>query len=233
MALAVGLVALALAGTLGGIFWRQPRFVVRTLAGMNPGVLFHVETADSVVALTVDDGPHRAITPGVLDVLRERGLHITFFVLGDHIAGHEDILERMRAEGHEIGNHLVEDRPSIMLSDEEFERQLLAVDPWVDPHAEHRWLRPGSGWFDDGMVELAARHGYRLCLGSVFPHDDKIRDPDVLVPEVLGRVRPGAIIILHDGADERAGLLETLPRVLEGLADRGYEVVTVSELVGR
>jgi len=103
----------------------------------------------------------------------------------------------MRAEGHEIGNHLVEDRPSVLLGDEEFERQLLVVDPWVDAQARWRWLRPGSGWFTPTMTEQAARHGYRLCLGSIFPHDDVVHDPDRLAAEVLGRVRPGDVIVLQ------------------------------------
>jgi peptidoglycan/xylan/chitin deacetylase (PgdA/CDA1 family) len=233
MGLLVALAVLGLASALGWLGWSQPRFLVDGVAELNPDVLFQVETAEKVVALTIDDGPHRAITPRVLDLLRERGVHATFFVLGDNIAGHEDLLARMRAEGHEIGNHLVEDRPSVLLPAEEFERQLLAVDPWVDAAAPHRWLRPGSGWFTPGMVELAAAHGYRICLGSIFPHDDRILEPQRLADDVLGRVHPGAIIVLHDGKDERVRLPETLRLVLDGLAARGYRVGTVSDLVAR
>jgi peptidoglycan/xylan/chitin deacetylase (PgdA/CDA1 family) len=227
----VGAIFLALAGVLGGLVWKQPRFLVDRLAAWNPGVVFRVETTAPVVALTIDDGPHAGITPRVLDVLARHGVKATFFVLGEQIEGNEDLLARMRDEGHEIGNHLVEDRPSILLGDEEFTRQLLAVDPWIDRSARWLWLRPGSGWFTPGMVEQAARHGYRLCLGSVFPHDDVIHDPARLAADVLGRVAPGDVIILHDGEDERAGLVETLERILAGLAARGFQVTTVSGLV--
>ena len=231
LALMVGAVFLALAGGFGGLVWKQPRFLVERMATWNPGVLFRVETAAPVVALTIDDGPHAGITPRVLDLLARRGVKATFFVLGEHIAGNEDLLARMRDEGHEIGNHLVEDRPSILLGDEEFARQLLVVDPWIDRDAPWLWLRPGSGWFTPGMVEQAARHGYRLCLGSIFPHDDVIHDAERLAADVLGRVAPGDVIILHDGEDERAVLVETLDRILAGLAARGFRVTTVSGLV--
>jgi peptidoglycan/xylan/chitin deacetylase (PgdA/CDA1 family) len=231
--LMIGLLALALSGVLGGVIWRQPRFAVRGLARLNPEVLFRVKTSEPIVALTIDDGPHREITPRVLDLLQEYGVRATFFVLGANIPGNEDLLARMRAEGHEIGNHLVEDRPAILLSSEEFERQLLAVDPWIDPAAAYRWLRPGSGWFTPGMVGRAKRHGYRICLGSIYPHDDRIHEPRQLAVDVLGRVQPGDIIIFHDGQDRRAHLPETLALVLDGLAARGLRTVTVSELVAR
>lgn len=231
--LIVAAVVVFLTGGLGGVAWFQPRFAVRGLSKINPDVLFEVKTKEKIVALTIDDGPHPGITPGVLDLLAENDIRCTFFVLGEHIVGNEDLLERMINEGHEIGNHLVEDRPSITLSDKEFIRQLEVVDPWIDPSAPHRWMRPGSGWFTPDMVELAAQHGYGLCLGSIFPHDDKIHDPQTLADKVLGSMYPGAIIILHDGQDQRAGLVKTLQLVLEGLKAEGYEVLTVSELVAR
>ena len=231
IALLAGGVALLVIGWIAATVWYQPRYAVQGLALANPDVLFEVETSRQAVALTIDDGPHPDITPGVLDLLKERGVQLTFFVLGEHIPGNEHILERMRAEGHEIGNHLVEDRPTVLLSEKEFERQLLVVDPWVDRDAEFLWMRPGSGWFTPAMVDQVAKHGYRVCLGSIFPHDDRIHDPPTLAKAVLKRVYPGAIIIVHDGADERATLVETLGLILDGLEERGFQVMTVSGLV--
>jgi len=108
---------------------------------------------------------------------------------------------------------------------------LKVVDPWLDAGAARRWLRPGSGWFTPKMVDMAERHGYGLCLGTIFPHDDKIHDPQKLAGWVLDRLHPGAIIILHDGQDERASLPATLRLVLEGIEAQGYQATTVSNLV--
>jgi peptidoglycan/xylan/chitin deacetylase (PgdA/CDA1 family) len=218
-------------GWVAGTVWFQPRYAVRGLERLNPDVLFQVATDRKLVAITVDDGPHPEITPRVLDLLRERDVRLTFFVMGTSIAGNEAILERMRAEGHELANHLVEDRPAVLMAEDEFTRQLLAVDPWLDPASGFKWMRPGSGWFTSAMVDRVAEHGYRLVLGSIFPHDDVIHDPEVLSRDVLARIHPGAIVILHDGADERATLPETLGLILDGLAERGYRAVTVTELV--
>ena len=66
------------------LFWLQPRFLLSRLAGHHPDVLFYVETDSMAVALTIDDAPHRDITPGALHLLAERGVQVTFFVLGDH-----------------------------------------------------------------------------------------------------------------------------------------------------
>jgi len=233
LALLAVAVLLVLAGAMGGIVWMQPRFVVRGLANLNPEVLFEVQTTRKIVALTIDDGPHEDNTPGVLDLLSERGVRVTFFILGDHIPGNEALLRRMKADGHELGNHLVEDRPSVTLPAEEFTRQLLVVDPWIAPEAEYRWMRPGSGWFTPDMIRRVASYGYGVCLGSIFPHDDVIHDPETLADDVLGRVYPGAIIILHDGDGERRNLVQTLERVLDGLDAQGFEVLTVSGLVAQ
>lgn len=224
-------VAALILSSLGGTVWFQPRFAVKEVARRNPDVLFKVKTQQKAIALTIDDGPHPEITPGVLDLLAERGAKATFFILGDHIPGQEAVIQRMRDEGHEIGNHLIEDRVSILLPEEEFERQLLAMDPWIDTEAAYRWMRPGSGWFNNTMVEQAEQHGYRVCLGSIFPHDDVIHKPEFLASDVLRRVYPGAIIILHDGEDERATLVEALRLILDGLETEGYRILTVSQLV--
>jgi len=225
-------VILLLAAATTGILYRQPQFAIRRLAGWHPDVLFYVKTRQPAVGLTIDDGPHAGITPRILDVLQQYDVRATFFVLGDHIPGNELLLERMRSEGHELGNHLAEDRPSILLPNEEFARQLAVVDPWIQATDGVKWFRPGSGWFDDPMLEQARELGYHCCLGSIFPHDDKIHAPQWLADEVLKRVYPGAIIILHDGQDERASVVETLERLLPELLERGYSVMTVSELVG-
>jgi len=212
------------------IFWFQPRYLARWLARWNPDVLFFIETDQKVIALTIDDSPHPNLTPRILDVLQRFDVRATFFVLGDRVAGNEEILTRMRAEGHQLGNHMMYDRRSILLSRERFTRNLEAADALIQPTGVPKWFRPGSGWFSGWMIEQALARGYRCCVGSIYPHDNKLRRPNWIARTVRERAYPGAIIVLHDGHPKREYVITVLEGLIPALQAKGYEFLTVSEL---
>lgn len=214
----------------GAVLFFQPKAAVRLLARMNPGVLFLVDTDRRAVALTIDDAPCPEVTPGILERLQRHDAHATFFVIGSQVAGNEDLLGRIRAEGHEIGNHMMHDRPSIFLRPAVFADDLAGVNALLGETPHPRWFRPASGWFSRSMLDEVDRQGGRCCLGSVFPHDNKLRKPRWIGKYVLSKVFPGAIIILHDGGPHRLYTLEVLDIILPRLKARGYQVMTVTEL---
>ncbi len=224
----VGILLVAL--VVGALFWFQPRFLLRQLADSNPEVLFYVETEEKVLALTIDDAPDSSLTPRILDVLAEHQVKATFFVLGQHIGGNEDLIARMKAAGHELGNHLTRDEATILLSDEEFAQQLKEVAQQIGPFGETKWCRPGSGWFSPDMVKIAHKQGYRCCLGSIYPFDNKLRKPAWIRRMVTERVFPGAIIVLHEGGPEREYIVPLLDELLPELKAAGYEFLTLSEI---
>jgi len=193
-------------------------------------VLFFVETPLKLVALTIDDAPNAEVTPRILDVLKAHSAHATFFLIGDYVAGNEHLLERMRQDGHELGNHLFYDERSVCLHPSNFERQLLEVDRIVQP-GPSKWCRPGGGWYRKWMLEKMEKHGYRACLASVYPFDPYIRNARLISAYLRWRVFPGCIVVLHDGKAEREQAVQVLERVLPALHEHGYRVVTVTELV--
>lgn len=215
---------------VGALFWFQPRFLVRELAERHPEVFFYAETDRMVLALTLDDAPDSSLTPRILDVLAAHEVRVTFFVLGQNIPGNEGLIDRMRAEGHELGNHLGRDEATIMLSDEEFTGQLLAVEQQIGPLGKTKWCRPGSGWFSPGMVKIAHRLGYRCCLGSIYPYDNKLRRPELVRETIMDRVYPGAIIVLHEGGAEREYIVTLLDELIPDLKAEGYRFLTLSQL---
>jgi peptidoglycan/xylan/chitin deacetylase (PgdA/CDA1 family) len=221
---------LLVALVVGALFWFQPRFLLRQLAARNPEVLFYVETDRKVLALTIDDAPDSTLTPLILDLLAEHEVRATFFVLGRNIMGNEDLIGRMKADGHELGNHLGRDEATILLSDEEFEQQLLAVEQMIGPLGETKWCRPGSGWFSPDMVKIAHGLGYRFCLGSIYPYDNKLRRPKWIKRTIMGRVFPGAIIVLHEGGPERDYIVPLLAELIPELKAAGYQMLTLSEI---
>ncbi len=223
--LTTGLCALAL-----GTLILRPLRVIRLLARRHPEVLYYTDTEEPLVALTIDDAPHPALTPAILDVLAEHRARATFFVLGERVSGNERILGRIAEEGHELGNHLMADVPSIRLSAEEFERELLQTHRLLSPFGPVRWFRPGSGWFSQRMIGQLERHGYRCALGSAYAYDCHIPSAWYASRHILLNTRPGSVIVLHDGSESRWRTVATLEYVLPELGRRGYRVVTLSEL---
>ena len=197
----------------------------------HPGIVYDVETVAPLVALTIDDGPDPQWTQPILELLARHQAHATFFLIGSRIPGNEALVDAIVAAGHELGNHMTSDEVSVELPSQEFEAQLLAADRILSRWAEPRWLRPGSGWYDEKMVEIASRHGYRLALGSLYPLDAQIAWPRFASCFVRSGVEPGSVIVLHNGGERGRRTLETLGRILPDLGDRDYRVVTLSELV--
>jgi len=214
---------------LGGFLTRA---VAGVLSKLWPAVLFSVDTQQRAVALTFDDGPTLEITPGLLEVLKRHGATATFFLIGERAARHPQLVERIRADGHELGNHLWSDESSSALPRAEFERQLLAVDALIAPGTTPRWFRPGHGVCTRDQIELARSHGYRCCLVSVYSHDFALRNANWISSTTLFEVFSGAIIVLHDGAEERKAVIPAADTVLRQLAERGFRCVSVSTLVG-
>jgi peptidoglycan/xylan/chitin deacetylase (PgdA/CDA1 family) len=200
------------------------------LGGRDPRVFYSAAILERVVALTIDDAPDPSTTAGILAVLEQHGARATFFVIADQIAGNERLLERIVAEGHELGNHMTHDEPSFELDPGEFERELLRAEEMLARFGGTRWFRPGSGYYNDWMLDILDRHGYRCVLGSVYPVDAQMPWSRLAASWIGWQTRPGAVIILHDREERGRRTAETLGKVLPALGEKGYRVVTLSEL---
>ncbi len=193
-------------------------------------VLFHVNTTEKVIALTIDDGPHPELTPAILDVLAEYDVPATFFVIGSQVAGNEDLMRRIVAEGHELGNHLMSDKRSIGLDPDEFERQLANAHRLITPFGPVRWFRPGSGWYNERMLQQIRPYNYRCVIGFVYPYDAQVHSVEFASSYILGNTVPGSIIILHDGKEDRQATVNILHWIIPALQKRGYRFATLSGL---
>ncbi|MEO1620290.1 MAG: chitin deacetylase family protein [Cyanobacteria bacterium J06632_3] len=228
----------------------QPRWLFSLAAWLKPGALYAVslptfsETEykahppEKIVALTIDDGPSSA-TADILETINRHGAKATFFNISGNLAGYEDIVQQAVASGHELGNHLTADEPSIRMSPTEFEADLLDAERSFLPLLPEgtsrplRWLRPGMGFYSQAMVDIADKHGYQLVLGSNFPYDTHIPVPRFASTFISRTAQPGDIIVLHDGEERGPRAVETLEQLLPALQAKGYSVVTVSELVAQ
>lgn len=246
-----GLGVAALVGSLALLFF-QPRWLFRLVQQVAPGAVFFqpwpTDSLQQPIALTIDDGPDPTTTPKILAVLAEHEAQATFFVIGERAAAHPELIDAMVEQGHELGNHLMRDEPSIQQSLEAFEQDLLAAEAILrDGLARSAnsagsatspgWLRPAGGFYSQERVAIAARHGYRTVLGSIFPYDTHIPWSTFAQGQILANLRPGEIIVLHDSyRDGQSGYwgqrtAQTLAAVIPKIQQRGYTLVTLSELI--
>ena len=151
-------------------------------------------------------------------------------MIGEHVAGNEEVVRRLIAEGHELGNHMPSDAPSARLSAAEFERQLLQMHELLTTFGPVQWFRPGHGWFNRRMLEQIHTHGYRCAMASAYAYEFLPISAPYAARHILLNVRPGGVIILHDGAAGQERTVGVLERILPALRRRGYRVVTLSEL---
>ena len=215
---------------LTAALWTAPRWLVPRIAVRSPRCLYTVPTRERVVALTLDDGPDSAHTPKILRLLHTHGARATFFLISGRVPGREELVTTVVAEGHEIGNHLTRDEPSIRLRPEAFTTSVREAGTVLGRFAPVRWLRPGSAWYTSAMIETIERQGYRCALGSVYPYDAHVPSTRFAAAYILANTRPGAVIVLHEGGGRGRRTVEVLRQVLPVLSARGYRVVTLSEL---
>jgi len=188
-------------------------------------------------ALTFDDGPDLAWTPGVLDCLRRGGARATFFVLADRALRHGALVERMRAEGHEIAFHCVRHVRHCEMDELELWRDTteglralkeLRVDP-------RRW-RPPWGIVTAATRRVADAFGLEIVGWDVDSEDWRGDTAVEMHGRMMGGMRSGAVVLMHDGLGpgaRRSGCGQTvalIPRLLETLHERGLQAVALAEL---
>jgi peptidoglycan/xylan/chitin deacetylase (PgdA/CDA1 family) len=141
-----------------------------------------------------------------------------------------DVVRWIVDAGHEVGNHTMEETPSILLDRAEFARQLRETDSLLSRYADPHWFRPGSGWYDEAMLAEAHDAGYRIVLASMWPVDAYVPWTPFVAEYVRQHARPGAILVLHDGKGRGERTAAILRRILPELRRQGYEITTVGEL---
>jgi peptidoglycan-N-acetylglucosamine deacetylase len=228
------LVVAALVGVLAVLFgaWRFSNLRTFQLFGE---LVPRVETTAKAVALTFDDGPTPDATDEVLSVLRERGARATFFLIGADIEQHPELARRIAEEGHEIGNHsfshqrMVLKTPSFIREEIERTDRLIREAGYEGPIQ----FRPPYGKKLVLLPYYLSRTNRKTIMWDVEPdsYAEIGKDPDKITRYVLDHARPGSIIILHVMYESRAPSMKSVPGVIDGLKERGYELKTVSDLL--
>ncbi|MFC9925076.1 polysaccharide deacetylase family protein [Streptomyces sp. NPDC127190] len=182
------------------------------------------------VALTFDGGPS-ATTPRLLDILKENHLHATFFVQGrGHIDTYPKILRRISDEGHEIGNHTWYHEVLTEIDDKDVRSELTSTQTAIERITGKKpiLMRPPQGRTSRKVAEICKELGLAQVLWSVTAKDYETTDSALITKRVLDQTQRDGIILLHD---LHKGTVPAVPGILKALKERGYTIVTVSQLL--
>lgn len=221
--------ALAIIGLV--LFWTEPLFVLGALERLTPKIVYRVRTHLPLVALSFDDGPHPTFTPQVLQILERQDAKATFFLIGERVLRHADILARIKAGGHEVGNHYFSNVPTLGHSDAEFVRNLEETERALGRTEGSKFFRPPGGAAWSRQIELARERGYTCVLGCAYPHDPMHPPVWYIRWLVEKNLVPGAIVILHDGISDAKRSLRALPHILAAGQKKGLRFVSIGELM--
>lgn len=183
-------------------------------------------TGDKVLRLTFDDGPSTATTPAILDLLRQYNAPSTFFMIGKNAAPHPDLVEQVRAAGHTLGNHSYTHTDMREMSKEKFDSEVDKTQTTLRQGASS-CLRPPYGATDANTAPRAAAKGLKLAMWTIDTLDWKKPGADAIANTVITQAKPGSVVLMHDGGDDRSQTVTALERILRELTAQGWRFATL------
>lgn len=213
-----------------------PRIVAR-LKSQFLGSIGSVHTDDSLVALTFDDGPHPDYTPRLLDLLDRYDARATFFMVGKAAEQYPQLVRQVAQAGHTIGNHSWDHASFPLLSGHERRSQIRRCARALAPYGE-RFFRPPYGHQNEASRLDALLLGHEVVTWSALAQDWLDHDVDYMAASVKQRLRPGAIVLMHDALHtmeqrrfgDREASFATVERLLVEFKDQ-YRFVSLTELL--
>ena len=190
------------------------------------------DTNVPAVALTLDGGSIATYTAEILAILRQHDVRLTIFLTGQFVERNPDLVKEMVADGHEIGNHSYGHPYFTEIDDDAIRAELARTEEIIQQVAgvgTKPWFRAPYGDRDAHVLDVVAREGYRSVYWSIDTIDwREDATPDLVKQRIRDGLQNGAIILAHLGSPQT---LEALPDILTELAEGGYRIVTVSELL--
>lgn len=185
------------------------------------------------VALTFDDGPHPRYTQDILDILGEYNITATFFVIGVNATLYPDALLAISNSGCEIGNHTFTHENLSNASSADISNELSKCESAIKDRANisTKLFRPPQGSCTKTLEATASSKGYDIILWSIDTEDWAHTPPEKIVSNVLSSLSNGDIILMHDYISGKNTTCDALKILIPEILKRGYEFVTVSELI--
>lgn len=189
-----------------------------------PEAIWRIKKKGSpAVFLTFGDGPIPEMTPWVLDTLDKYGVKGTFFLVGDNVRRHPELLEEIKRRGHSWGNHTMHHLQGMKVTTRRYMRDITEADNLIGsslfrpPHGIMRWAQAA-----------AIKHHYNIVMYDLVTRDySKKMSPERVLANVKKYARNGSIIVFHDSLRACDNIKYALPRAIEWLKSKGYEFLTM------
>ncbi len=196
-------------------------------------VYVHKDTDKKMIALTFDDGPHETKTEKILYVLDKHSVKATFFVIGQNVEKHPDILKKVFENNHEIGNHTYDHKSLYKLDHKSICEEVRRCSELIEETIGTRpkLFRPPEGFMNDSVASCVGDIGYNVILWKLDTYDWKGKSADDISRYVIDNVKNGDIILMHDYIWRKSSTAAALDILIPELKRRGFEFVTVSELL--
>lgn len=217
---------------LQGIIYGKDYHILPASVATKELPIYRVETDKKQVALSFDAAWGNEDTKKILDTLKKYNVKVTFFMTGGWVKSYPDDVKAIYEAGHDLGNHSENHKNMSKLSDSEIKSELDQVTKKVKDITGYTMFlfRPPYGDYDNHVITNAKGCGYYSIQWDVDSLDWKNYGVDNIINTVLNHksLHEGSIILMHNGAKFTA---EALPKVIEGLKEKGYEIVPISELI--
>jgi peptidoglycan-N-acetylmuramic acid deacetylase len=216
----------------------QPPTANATPAQLKKYDTYYIGATDKkVIYLTFDAGYENGNTSAILDALKKHNVHVTFFLVGNYLCTSPELVKRMVAEGHTVGNHTYHHpNMSSISSKEAFCKELEDLEieyEKVTGQKMAKFYRPPQGKYCENNLKMAQELGYKTffwSLAYVDWYNDKQPTKEQAFKKLLGRIHPGAIVLLHSTSKTNSEILDEL---LTKWEEMGYSFGTLDELVGQ
>ena len=187
-----------------------------------PKALWRMDPKEHSVYLTFDDGPIPEATPFILDTLSKYGVKATFFMVGDNVRKYPHLYERIKAEGHQAGNHTYNHMGSVRHTLKTYVKNTNKANELI----HSKYFRPPHGWMRPAAY-IWLKRKYKVVMWDVVTRDySKLLTADDVVNNIKTYTRNGSIITFHDSLKSIDKLQTALPESLEWLIEQGYKFKT-------
>lgn len=190
-------------------------------------------TKEKKIALTFDDGPDATYTGQVLDILKQQQVSATFFVIGNQVPRHPEVVKRIVNEGHVIASHTWSHPNLVKENDAKVRQEITKTYQIVEKLTGKKMamLRPPYGAVK-GKEKLIHQMGISVIQWDIDTLDwEPGQTPDRIFQNVVQHASPGSIVLQHSGGGNRSATVQALPRLIQQLKKEGYQFVTVNELL--
>lgn len=182
-------------------------------------LIWNFPTTQKIIYLTFDDGPIEEVTPFVLDQLKQYNAKATFFCIGENVKRYPEIFQRLKSEGHAVGNHTYHHLNGWKTNDKVYVEDIDRANKLI----QSKLFRPPYGRIKKAQISFLANI-YSLIMWDVLSYDfDKNTSPEECLNNVTQYAKPGSILVFHDSIKAKKNLFYTLPKTLTHFSEEGFE----------